>query len=119
MAGSITITYSETRTVRKASLAWTSDGAGAVNGVLTKDLSGELLRVGFIPGGGGTQPTDLYDLVLLDADGVDVVAGAGANLSNSLKTQSLLAARGVDGTLELQITNAGAAKTGTVTLYLR
>ncbi len=118
-AGTLVDSYSETRTVKKVTLAWTSDAAGAVNGNLTKTLSGEILRAAFIPGSGGTQPTDLYDVVLLDDDGVDVLAAAGANLSNVNKTQSTAGQRAVDGKLELQVTNAGNAKTGTIALYMR
>lgn len=117
--GSITITYAEARTVRKVTLAWTSDASGNVSANLTKELSGNIQRVAFIPGSGGTQPTDLYDIVLLDSDGVDVLAAGGANLSNATKSQSIVDARAIDGTLELQVSNAGNAKTGTVALYLR
>jgi len=128
-AGSVTLTYGETRpTVRTVTLAWTSDAAGAVNGTLTKMVSGEVLRVVYVPGSGGTQPTDLYDLTLEDANGVDVLAGKGANLSNVNKTQicpligdgtTTNQRNAVDGTLELKVTNAGNAKTGTVVVYLK
>lgn len=128
-AGTLTITYSETRTVRRVVLDWLSSAAGAVNGTLTKALSGQLLRVVFIPDGGGTQPTDSYDLVLNDEDGVDVLAALGANLSNVNTTQVVpgvtngtagnWAPMAVDGTLELQVTNAGNAKGGQVILYVR
>lgn len=119
MAGTVTVTYVETRTVKRVALAWVSDASGVVSGTLTKTLSGEIARVSFVPDGGGTQPSDLYDLTLLDADGTDVLSAAGANLSNASKTNSVVPGRLVDSTLELSITNAGNAKGGTLVLWMR
>lgn len=126
MAGTLTVTRNE-RTVRQVRLAWTSDAAGAVSGT-TVDAVGEIHRVTFVPGTGGSQPTDLYDATLLDEDGLDVLAGKGANLSNATKTQICpFIGDGtvtdkpvaVCGTLELQVAAAGNVKSGTVVLYLR
>ena len=46
MAGSITITDQDHRTVRKILLDWLSDAAGAVNVPLTAAVSGIVYRVG-------------------------------------------------------------------------
>lgn len=136
MAGSLTITDQvsvdrASRPVRKVTLAWTSSAGGAVSGNLTDYLSGALVRVVFIPGSGGVQPTDLYDVVLLDGSGLDLLAGQGANLSQSSTTHVCPGVPLKDGTttsttqvqiddqLELQVANAGNAKQGTVVLYLR
>lgn len=131
MAGSVTITYSETRTVKKVTLDWLSDASGDVSGTHTKYLSGVLERVVFIPDSGGTQPTDLYDITLEDDNGMDVLAGQGANLSNAnttnicpgvpLKDGSTTSVKPmiVDDLLELKVSNAGNAKGGQVILYLR
>ena len=119
MTGTLTITDQDHRTFRKLLLAWVSDASGDVNGTLTDVVSGILYRVGFVPDGGGTQPTDLYDITLDDEDGVDVLAANGANLSNANSSQHTDAARAIDGTLELKVSNAGNAKGGLVALYIR
>ena len=119
MAGTLVITDQNHRTVQKILLDWLSDSSGDVNGTKTATVSGIVYRVAFIPDGGGTQPTDLYDVTLEDADGVDVLAGNGDNLSNVNKTQHIDAGRAIDGTLELKVSNAGNAKGGKVGLYVR
>ncbi|KKW45010.1 MAG: hypothetical protein UY96_C0034G0009 [Parcubacteria group bacterium GW2011_GWB1_56_8] len=128
MAGSITFTESRSRTVQSVSMLWVSSAAGAVSGIASPQISGEILRAVFSPGAAGLQPTDLYDVTLLDEDGFDVLAGKGANRSNVNKEQvTPLTGDGVttnqrisvDGTLELQVANAGNAKSGTLTIYFR
>ena len=123
MAGSIVFTYEELRTVRKVVFDWLSDASGDVSGNLSKALFGIIERVVFVPDGGGTAPTTLYDLVLNDVDGADVVDGVGADLS-----ATVTASVGVDltggnaaiaGTLDLVVSNAGNAKGGKVILYIR
>lgn len=101
------------------SLAWTSTAGGAVSGNAVTIRPGKLLSVRFIPASGGTQPTDLYDVTLVDSDGVDVLAGGGANLSNAAASiQQWDPPMFHDGTrtLDLVIANAGASKTGTVVI---
>lgn len=136
MAGSLSITdqvFADkiNRPVRKVSLAWTSTAGGAVSGNLTDYLSGVLARVAFVPNTSSTQPTNLYDITLLDENGIDVLAGQGADLSNATATAVIPGVPLKDGTttsvgpaqiddkLELRVANAGSAKTGTVVLYLR
>lgn len=125
-AGTLTITQG-TGSVRKVTLAWTSDAAGAVSGT-TVHLDGVIERVVFVPGTGGVQPTDLYDVTLEDAEGLDLLAGEGANLSNVNKTQvTPFIGDGTTtnkpvaayGTAELKVAAAGNTKSGTVLLYLR
>jgi len=128
MAGTVTTTYSETRTVKKVSIDWLSDASGDAT-VDTKALSGQILRVVFKPDSGGTQPTNLYDVVLNDADGLDVLAGLGANLANNANTQVVpvvtdgnagnMAPVAVDGVLSLAVSNAGDAKGGEIHIYMR
>ena len=74
MAGTVVITYSETRSpVRSVTWTWTSDASGDVNGTDTKSLSGRAIR--FVTNPGATAPTDNYDIVVNDVDGADVAAG--------------------------------------------
>lgn len=149
-AGSITMTMrppdsQSNRPVRKVKFAWTSDAAGAVNGIKTDGtgsptivgvaaapafISGTIVGVTFIPSA-SAAPTALYDVTLKDDEGVDVLAGQGADLSATVTTRVKPGQSFKDGTttsldpipiddvLELVVTNAGNAKQGTVVLYLR
>lgn len=126
--GSITESISKTRTVKSIALDWTSSAGGAVSGIPSTGISGLIERVVFVPGASGVQPTDAYDVTLLDEDGLDMLAGKGGNLSNANPTQICpLVGDGtttdhpvaVDGQLTLVVANAGAAKQGRVKLYYR
>lgn len=129
MAGTVTVTTSTPRAgVTKYSIAWLSTAGGAVSGNGFAVARGELVQVKFVPDGGGTQPTDAYDITLVDTDSVDVIAGLGANLSNAASTikiplfgSSTVQRYYHDGTqnLDLVVANAGAAKGGTVIIWIR
>lgn len=123
-AGSITVTSTTVGSSQvQYSLAWTSDAAGAVSGHALDIRRGFLLHVEFVPGSGGTQPTDLYDAQLQDRFDVDLLnngtTAQGGNLSNAtskiVQWSPPLYYDG-RGSLELVISNAGNAKTGTVYL---
>ena len=122
--GTVTVTTVLRPDIRTAryNLAWVSDAAGTVSGNPQTFRSGALVQVKYIPDGGGTAPTALYDIVLTDANGVDYLAGGGANLSATASTLVRvpvpLLYDGV-GTLDLVVTNAGAAKGGTVQLWIQ
>ena len=102
---------------------WTSDASGnvsALEGLHVKP--GKVIQVEFVPGAGGVQPTDLYDMTISDANtGTDYIQGAGANLSNAVSKLSVFTLPalydGIDE-LKLNISNAGAAKQGRVTLWI-
>lgn len=123
--GTVVVTVSNFRQVTdvtKYSIAWTSTAGGAVSGNALGIQRGWIFQAQFIPGAGGTQPTDLYDVVLNDAAGVDFLIGAGANLSNvTSKLPTIWPHLYYDGTapLDLVISNAGASKTGTFVLWVR
>jgi hypothetical protein len=127
--GSIVQSHSKTRTVKSLKLAWTSSAStGAVSGIPSEAIAGEILRIVFTPGTSGVQPTNLYDLTLLDEDGFDVLGGKGADLSNAAASDmcpligdgtSTNQRRAVDGTLTLTIAAAGNSKAGSVTIYYR
>ena len=128
MAQALAITYQDHRTVKKITLDWQSDASGDCTGS-TKELSGHILRVVFVPDSGGTQPTDQYDVVLNDANGLDVLAGLGANLANNASSQVVpvvtdgnagnMSPIAVDDKLTLVVSNAGDTKGGLVILYMR
>lgn len=124
--GTTTITYSGTRP-KKVTFGWVASAGGAVSGTPSVQVRGHITRVTFIPGTAGNQPTDAYDVTLLDASGVDVLAGLGANLSNATISHcEPLIGNGattnqpmsINDTLELQVANAGNAKHGTVVVYV-
>jgi hypothetical protein len=70
-------------------------------------------------------PTTLYDVTVLDAMALDVLQGAGANLSATLSTFGVSAIGTYHrrvitaGLLIPVVTNAGNAKRGTIELLLR
>jgi hypothetical protein len=108
--------------VTKYSIAWLSDGAGAVSANPFTPRAGTLIQFRFVPDGGGTAPTALYDVTLVDAGGFDLMVAAGADRSATL-TQVVRPAAPIifDGTstLDLVVANAGAAKGGTVILLFQ
>lgn len=123
-AGSITVTSTSVGSDEvQYSLAWTSDAAGAVSGTQLNIRRGRLLHIEFVPSTGGSQPTDLYDAQLQDRFDVDLLnngtTAQGGNLSNAtakiIQWNPPLYYDGL-GSLELVISNAGNAKTGTVYL---
>lgn len=136
MAGSVTLTSSEVAGgagVRKYSLAWVSDAAGAVSGTAVTLPPGTIIAVEFIPDSGGTQPSDLYDVTFTDAEGVNMFddgAGTsiGANLSNATSSHKIPFVGGGSvtyvrqwlhgGSYTLVVAAAGNAKGGTVDIYV-
>jgi hypothetical protein len=130
MAGSIVFTGTKELAggVRKYSIAWTSDASGNVSGAGNAFAvgQGEIISVRFRPGTGGVEPTNNYTVQLQDADGVDVLGGAGGgtNLSNTAATLAVPAVstyfkRYVEsGNLTPVVAAAGNAKTGTVELLI-
>jgi len=122
--GTVTITVTTASDIRttRYSLAWVSDASGNVNTNPFTPVQGQLTQIKFIPDGGGTAPTALYDVVLNDANGIDYLGGAGANLSATVSTQVRVAAPLLyDGvsTLDLNVTNSGVSKGGTVQLWFQ
>lgn len=123
MAGSIATTVADVGGgCTRYPIAWTSDASGNVSGDSFPIKFGGLLQAKFVPGTSGVQPTDQYDVVVNDADGVDVLRGAGANLSNSAGSYSTPVNNAPVLFLEAQtlypvVSNAGNAKSGTIILY--
>lgn len=123
-AGSVTTTNTAcgAGTERCYTFVWTSTAGGAVSGVTSNQAQinhGYLVDLSFVPGTSGSQPTDQYDVTLVDPNGVDLLNGAGANLSNTTSTRYTfdppLFYSGAY-TLDLVVANAGSIKSGTVTL---
>ncbi len=109
-------------------VTWASSSGGAVSENPFDVCRGTLRQVKFFPGAGGVQPTDNYDMTLLDADGFDVLGGIGANLSNAAgKVGVPLFGNGTvanfpyfhpGGALTPTIAAAGDSKAGTLVLVI-
>ena len=134
MAGSIVVTTEDLGSkITKYSVAWTSDAAGAVSGSTFPMKVGSLICVEFLPGSGGVQPSDAYDVDLMDAEGITMFdngasTSIGSNLSNLFGSHHvpLVGLTGVTiyrrwhhgGDVELDVANAGNAKSGTVNVFV-
>lgn len=121
MAGTVVTTEETFGSIRKVKFAWTSDSGGAADAVTTKVFNGKIEGLATIPSGGGTAPTDNYDVAITDADGIDVLFGAGANrdTANTEYVQGSSLGAVASDVLTLAVTNAGSAKAGTVILFIR
>ena len=124
MPGTVTVTQSNKQhPIEKVVFSWTSDAGGDADGT-TVTVHGKLNRVVTNPGAG--PPTANYDIVINDEDGFDVLGGLGANRHTTTTEEAIPFMSGtltehqrvVSGTLELVVSNAGNATSGTVTLYV-
>lgn len=121
MAGSVTITYSPPSAFAKwVAWTWTSDGSGDVSGTDTKSLDGQVMRWATNPS--ATAPSSNYDIEVNDEDGLDLAAGGLVNRHTSNSEQVIPGGDGdpgamFNGPLSLVVSNGGAAKIGTLTLY--
>lgn len=111
-------------------MSWVSSAGGVVTENAVTLPRGHIHQVKFVPDGGGTQPTDLYDVTLVDAisGGADFLTGIGANLSNA--NRKIGVPQIGDGTTALQrvfieagsyyptVANAGAAKGGAIIIVM-
>lgn len=106
--------------VKKIVWSWTSDAGGDVTIASTKVYDGKLILLETDPDG-VAAPTDNYDIVLNDGDGFDVLLGTGANRDTANTERVAEASLGaVAGSLlTLVVANAGNAKQGVVTLFVR
>lgn len=134
MAGSsMTFTYDDSGHIRKVIADWTSDSAtGAVSGT-TKKIVGTLIKGVTDPG--ATAPTDDYDIVITDSEGVNVLGNCKDNLADrdTANTEEVyflvsnLAAVDSGGNLHpvvcdpltIAVTNAGNSKVGQLIITYR
>ena len=124
MAASVTKTEQTIGVIKKITWAWTShtDGKVAVAtvGASTENtFNGEIVRLVTVPAPGGDAPTT-YNVLVYDADNVDVLVGTGAT-RHIANTEQVVADLGIvaNDKLTLYIENAGSGKKGTVHLYIR
>jgi len=119
------VTEEKLGAIHKITFAWASSAAGAADKTTVQYYTGELVRVVQIPGTGGVLPTNGYAVLVNDDDGVDVLAGFGASLSNAAATDYSTGALGIalgvvaNAQLILAVTGAGNAQEGQTILYIR
>lgn len=96
---------------------WTSDASGDVSEVLANYFGYQLLSVQASPG--ATAPSDLYDVVINDDEGEDIMAGELANQSDTTaETYYSDPPIPISGVLTVVVSNAGNAKTGKLLLIM-
>jgi hypothetical protein len=119
-----TVTVSQRRVgdrVFDFTFAWTSDASGDVNGNRYDITFGSIIAVRFIPSA-SAAPTDNYDVTLLDQNSVDMLGGTGANRDtantevNIFSTPLWYSGR---QSVDLVVSAAGNAKSGTVVISIR
>ena len=123
--GTITVSEETFSYVKKIAFAWTSEDGGGDAGKATKttdeSYSGEIIRLVTVPGVAPNVPSDNYNVLIYDEDGVDVLMGAGATRDETNTEQVLASYLGcvANDKLSLAVNSAGNAKKGTVYLYIR
>lgn len=119
-AGTVTVAEEAHSSVRKITWTWTSTAGGAADLITTRAYDGKIEAVVTNPDG-VAAPTDDYDITITDEDGTDVLSAAGANRDTANTEIVLSASLGIvaNDKLTLNVTNAGAAKSGVVHLYIR
>ena len=136
--GTLTVTMSnefgDRRDDNKVVLTWLSETDGSLSKAVCstfstaqaailystpqpKKLTGFIRKIETNPG--STAPTDNYDITLLDADSVDVAAGA--LLDRDTSTSEIIVPASpiyIDSEITLTIAAAGSNKVGVCTIYL-
>ena len=123
MAGSAT-TFTETivGSVKEIKCEWTSDSVtGAVSGATTEYYNGKILGLATVPGTGGDQPADNYNVSAIDRSSLDVLMSGGATRDDTNTEYVLSTSLGavVNSQLTVTIDTAGNSNTGVVYIYIR
>ena len=106
--------------VKKVAFSWTADASGDASETTAASFDGKLIHVTTVPDG-TSAPTDNYDVTLADADGVDLLAGNGAN-RDTANTEHIISANlgaVAESKLTLTVANAGSGGAGVLYVYLR
>lgn len=121
--------------IRRIICDWVSDDSAGTASATTRKIVGELIKVVTDPG--GTAPTDNWDTVITDPEGVDVTAACmnaalliARDTANTEETYLYL--KEASGTpigigafpvvcdpLTVAVANAGNSKTGQIIIYYR
>ena len=115
----VTITEESFNETKKITFDWTSAADGTATGTTIGDYTGKVIYLATDPDAVAAPTTD-YDITITDEDGIDVLAGAGANRHTSnteIVLESSLGAVGYDK-LTINVTNAGDTKKGKVYIHI-
>ncbi len=86
MAGTVTLTHYTLGNIRRVKFEITADAAnGTVPDTALPTFQGRLLGLHTNPG--ATAPTNLYDITLVDGDGLDRLQGVGLNRATATSEQ--------------------------------
>lgn len=110
--------YTVSHAIKKITFSWTSNAEGAATATTKDSYEGILESAVFVPDGSAV-PSDQYDVVITDENGLDVLKGEGANRSNSVTQRIQPKTPIANSKLTLVVSNAGSEKKGEVYLYLR
>lgn len=93
---------------------------GTADGVSIESYDGLIVLVCTVPGTSAAEPDDNWDLVLQDADGVDLLAGQGLNRDEAT-TEYINSGMGglASSKLTIGVSGAGNDKTMDVYVYIR
>lgn len=116
----VTITEEVFGTIKKVKFSVVSATDGTATATTDNAFSGEVLRLVVVPGSAALQPTDNFDIAINDADGYDILAGQGADLSNAA-TSTKVGSMGcvANDKLSLAASNMGDQNGATIIVYLR
>lgn len=133
-AGTVTQSYapvysSEGNTnMATLSFAWTTDSSesatATTNTTISDQIAGKYVTAAITDPDAADAPAASYDIVVTDANGVDIMGGKLADRSATATEQarpyigSDCAPRPVAGALTLTVTSAGSGKSGITILYL-
>lgn len=113
--------------VQKIEWSWTSNAGGFWQSGVSREVTGWIVGVKFTPSS-SAAPTANYDVSLLDTGGLDYFQGQGNNLpATSGVTRNIRSPLTSEGEfpflwmedLAPKVENAGASKSGTVSVFVR
>lgn len=107
--------------VKEIVFTWTSASDGTASGTTVNAYDGKVELLTTDPAAAGAAPTDNYDVTLTDANGVDVLGGAGVDRDTANTEQRVASLLGVvaSSKLTLNIANAGDTKQGVTVVHIR
>jgi hypothetical protein len=119
MAGTVTATEELSGAVKKVIFDWLTDASGDATKSTTNGINGIIQSVIFVPDTSATQPSDQYDVTILDDSSIDLLNGQGLNLSNVNTVVLVDNFNPIPGNkLNLVVDNGGNAKGGVVYVYI-
>lgn len=121
--GTVTISEQSLGIITRIKFDWLT-GSSSQTDIVTSSattgwFNGQVVELATIPDS-TAAPTDNYDIAITDSDGIDVLAGAGAD-RDTANTEYVVASLGyvMSSKLTFAITNAGTEMRGLAYLYIR